>query len=182
MNLQKIRALLRQGTLRLARAAIGDQVRYRTEWRIRKYASDEDYADLQHYSEEVVDGNLMLNEGIGEMLDLLIGAGSPTTFANASAYIGVGDSNAVESASQTDLQAATNKTYKAMAASYPSRSGQTVTWRAVFAAADANYAWAEFTIANASSGTGKNLNRKVSAQGTKTSGQTWTVDLAITWS
>jgi hypothetical protein len=52
----------------------------------------------------------------------------------------------------------------------------------VFGSADANYAWQEFTVANASSGTGKNLNRKVSNQGTKASGQTWTLDLAITLS
>lgn len=182
MNIDRIRNLLRWGKLRIARAAIGDHVRYRTEWTIRKYADDAAYAAGRTYEDVKIPGNLMLNEGIGEMLDLLIAAGTPTSFNNSNAYIGVGDSNTAESASQTDLQAASNKTYKAMAATYPSRSGQTVTWRAVFGTSDANYAWNEFTIANASSGSGKNLNRKVSAQGTKASGQTWTVDLAITWS
>jgi len=127
-------------------------------------------------------GNMLLNEGIGEFLDLACGLGTPTAFSNANAYIGVGDSTTAESASQTDLQASTNKTYKAMSASYPSRSGQTVTWRAVFGSSDANYSWQGLWVANASSGTGKNLNRKVSNQGTKASGQTWTLDLAITLS
>jgi hypothetical protein len=67
-----------------------------------------------------------------------------------------------------------------MDASYPQRSNQTVTWRSTFASGDANYAWNEFTVANGNSDAATNLNRKVSAQGTKTTGQTWVVDIAIT--
>jgi hypothetical protein len=126
-----------------------------------------------------IEGNLLLNEGIGLLLDLLIGAGG-TVYSNANARIGVGDSNTAESAAQTGLQAATNKTYKAMEATYPQRSGQTLTFRSVFASGDANYAWNEFTVVNAATDTGANLNRKVSAQGTKASGQTWTLDVSIT--
>jgi hypothetical protein len=69
-----------------------------------------------------------------------------------------------------------------MEATYPSRTGQTVTWRAVFGSSDANQAWKEFTVSNSNSNSGTNLNRKVSDQGTKTAGQTWTLDLAITLS
>ena len=71
-------------------------------------------------------------------------------------------------------------TFRDKAATYPQRSGTTVTFQSVFGSGDANYAWQEFTVSNASSGTGKNLNRKVSNQGTKASGQTWTVQLQIT--
>ena len=100
----------------------------------------------------------------------------------ANAYLGVGDSNAAESASQTGLQAATNKLYKAMETGYPQRSGQTVTFRAVFTDGEANWAWEEFSVSNSSGGdTGDNLNRKVSSEGTKVSG-TWTLDLEITFS
>jgi hypothetical protein len=67
-----------------------------------------------------------------------------------------------------------------MEATYPLVSAQTVTFRSVFATGDANYDWNEFTAINASTDTGENLNRKVSAQGTKAAGQTWTLDLAIT--
>lgn len=87
-----------------------------------------------------------------------------------------------EAASQTDLQASSNKLYKAMSATYPQVSGQTITWRSAFGSSDANFDWMEFSAANGSSGSAKNANRKVSAQGTKVSGQTWTLDLTITLS
>lgn len=160
---------------------IAEAIRYKTRWNITKYADDRAFAEGRPFEKREVHGNLLLNEGIAELLDLLIGAGG-TAFNNANSYLGVGDSTTAESAAHTDLQAASNKTYKAMSATYPSRSGQSVTWRAVFGSADANYAWQEFTVSNASSGTGKNLNRKVSNQGTKASGQTWTLDLTITLS
>lgn len=167
---------------RLHRRPLHETVWYRTEWIIRRYADDEAFARGEAYSESKIEGNLMLNEGIAEMLDLLIGAGSPTTFANANAYIGVGDSTTAASAAHTGLQASSNKLYKAMEATYPQRSGQTVTWRSQFGSSEANFAWQEFTVANGNSDSAKNLNRRVSDQGTKASGQTWTVDLAITWS
>ncbi len=69
-----------------------------------------------------------------------------------------------------------------MEATYPTNASQKVTFRAVFTSAEANYAWEEFTVSNAADDTGDNLNRKVSNQGTKASGQTWTVDVEITFS
>lgn len=172
---------------------IQEALRYRTKWSISRWASEEDALAGKVYSPEEArrlfdcpqftefDGNLLLNEGIALAWDLIIGAGG-TPFNNTNAYIGVGDSNATESATQTGLQASTNKLYKGMQTSYPSRSGQTVTWRAQFGSAEGNFAWNEFTVANGDSDSAVNLNRKVSAQGTKTSGQTWTVDLQITLS
>ncbi|MCC7413321.1 MAG: hypothetical protein IT495_17025 [Gammaproteobacteria bacterium] len=172
---------------------IHDQLQYRTQWTIRRYASHADYlagapspvedaltGELLP-AESRVDGNLLLNEGIGELWDLACGLGSPTAWSNANARLGVGDSNTAAAASQTDLQATTNKTYKAMEASYPQRAAQTVTWRSVFGSTDANYAWEEMVVDNGA-GAAKTLNRKVSAQGTKASGQTWTLDLSITLS
>lgn len=147
-------------------------------WTIRKYANDHEFAMDQPFEVAEIKDNLLLNEGIALLLDLLIGAGG-TAYNNANAYLGVGESNAAENATQTGLSGAT-KTYKAMEATYPSRASQTVTWRAVFGSADANNAWNEFTIVNASSDTGTNLNRKVSAQGTKAAGQTWTLDMTLT--
>ena len=124
-------------------------------------------------------GNLALNEGITALLNLLIGS-AETSFSNGNAYIGVGDSSTAASASQTGLQASSNKLYKAMESSYPSISSQTVTWRAQFGPSEANFAWNEFTVASGNSDSADNLNRIVSAQGTKASGQTWTTDIAIT--
>lgn len=131
---------------------------------------------------ENIKNNLALNEGLQELIDIICGLGSPTKWDNAHAYLGVGDSTTTEAATQTGLQAATNKTYKAMDTGYPQRSGQTAEWRATFGSNEANYAWEEFTIVNASTDTGKNLNRKTSSKGTKTSGETWTLSVQVTFS
>ena len=166
---------------KIAQAVVADLAGHKTKWTLRKYADEKDFQNNKPFDVAEIDGNLMLNEGIGEHIDLLCGIGG-TAFSNANAYIGVGDSDTEAAATQTALQAATNKAYAAMETSYPSRTNQTVTFRSVFAANVANYAWKEFTIINAATDTGKNLNRKVSDQGTKTTGQIWTVDLAITFS
>lgn len=158
---------------------IEDRFRYKTLWTVRKYADDAAFAADTPFATSEIEGNLLLNEGIQALLDLLCGLGSPTTYSNANAQLGVGDSSTAESATQTDLQASTNKTWKAMESGYPSRSNQTVTFRSVFGSSDANYSWQEFSVRNGATAD-KNLNRKVSAQGTKASGQTWTLDLSIT--
>ena len=160
---------------------ITEKTGYKTRWTIRKFADALAFQKGKAFETAVIDGNLMLNEGIGEHIDLMCGLGG-TAFSNANAYIGVGGSSTAEAATQTALQATTNKLYRPMESGYPQRSGQTVTFRSVFGTAQGNFAWNEFSVANGSSDTAKNLNRKVSAQGTKTSGQTWTVDLAITFS
>lgn len=158
-----------------------DKVFYRTHWLINRYANDLAALRERPYDRSEIHGNLLLNEGITALLNLLTGA-AETAFSNANAYIGVGDSSTAASASQTGLQAATNLLYKGMQASYPTISGQTVTFRSQFTTSEANFAWNEFTVASGNSNSADNLNRVVSAQGTKASGQTWTVDCAITFS
>jgi len=148
-------------------------------------------------AEEVkeVHGNMLLNEGIQRLQDMTMiatvltnqTAGNP--WSNANAFLGVGDSNTAEAATQTDLQAATNKFYKAMNATYPSRSNQTVSFQSDFTGTEANYAWAEWSVsagATTASGAGftvgtTNLQRKVAALGTKASG-TWTLTAQVTFS
>lgn len=151
------------------------------KWIITKYQDDNSFANNESYEQVTFLENILLNEGITEALKL-IGGITATAFSNANAYLGVGDSSTAESAAHTGLQAVTNKLYKAMEATYPQVSGSTITWRSVFGSTDANYAWNEFTIANGNSDASVNLNRKVSAQGTKASGQTWTFDLVLTLS
>ncbi|KUG22374.1 hypothetical protein ASZ90_007853 [hydrocarbon metagenome] len=150
-------------------------------WTIHKYADHAAYLAGTPYAVSTFKQNVLLNEGIAEMWDLIIGAGG-TAFSNANAYIGIGDSDTAAAAAQTGLQAVTNKYYAEMASTYPSRSSQTVTWRGVVDGDHGNHAWKEFTVANGNSDSSKNMNRKVSDQGTKTSGQVWTIDLAITLS
>lgn len=104
--------------------------------------------------------------------DALIGGTTYNKYSNANAYIGVGDSTTAFSASHTDLQAATNKLRKAMDATYPTRSSNALTFRSTFASGDANFAWEERAIFNASS-SGQMLSRKVVSLGTKTSAASW---------
>ena len=158
-----------------------DRVVGKKVWTFTKYKDDQAFARGEFYEQRIIVGNVLLNEGITALQNLLVG-NAETNFGNANAYIGVGDDATAAAASQTGLQAATNKLYKAMGASYPSIASQTTTWRSVFGSAEANFAWNEFTVANGSSDAADNLNRLVSAQGTKASGQTWTIDVAITWS
>ena len=102
-----------------------------------------------------------------------------TSFANANARIGVGDSSAAFTASQTDLQASTNKLRKAMEAAYPTRAGNTLTFRSIFGTSEGNFAWNEWGVFNAASG-GTMLNRLVASLGTKTSAQSWQVTVTVT--
>lgn len=102
-----------------------------------------------------------------------------TSFANANAHIGAGDSSTAFAATQTDLQAATNKLRKAMDATYPQRSGNVLTFRSTFATGDANWAWQEWGVFNASSA-GVMMSRKVESLGTKTSAQSWQMTVTIT--
>jgi hypothetical protein len=131
---------------------------------------------------EKFEANIALNEGLQALIGLIAGIGSETAWNNASAYLGVGDSNAAENATHTGLQAATNKLWKAMDATYPQRTNQMCDWRATFGSADANYAWEEYTVVNASSDTGKNLNRKISSKGTKVAGETWVLSVQVSFS
>lgn len=147
--------------------------------------------------EEAVEiaGNMLMNEGIQRLEDLtmiatvLTNQTAANAWGNTNAYLGVGDSSTAEAATQTELQAATNRFYKVMNATYPSRSSQTVSFQADFTTTEANYVWAEWSIAagaTTASGAGfttgtTNLNRKVAALGTKASG-TWTLTATMAFS
>jgi len=163
-------------------STVTEVIKPRPVWTITKFEDDGAFDRREHYEKKVIEGNLLLNEGITEFLNLLTG-GSATAFSNANAKLGVGDSATAAAATQTALQGAANKLYKAMEAGYPQVSNQSVVFRSVFGSTDANFAWEEFSAMNgADETTAKNLNRKVSAQGTKASGQTWQLDLTVTFS
>lgn len=147
-------------------------------WSIERYTNDKDCRNNKPYNVTHFKGNLLLNEGIQVLEDLLIGEAGDV-YDNTNAYLGVGDSSTAAVATQTALQAATNKAYVGMDDTYPSRASQTITWRATFGSAVGNFAWAEFTLINAATDAGDNLNRKVSDQGTKASGQSWVLSLTL---
>lgn len=127
------------------------------------------------------EGNCLLNSGIDEIWDLVTGvsSGADHIFDNAHAQIGVGDSDTAADATQTDLQAASNKTYKGMESSYPTSTSQKATFKASFGDSEANYAWNEWVVKQSTSAIC--LNRKVENLGTKSSG-TWTLEVDITLS
>lgn len=102
------------------------------------------------------------------------------TFLNSTnSHLGVGDSNTAFSSAHTDLQAATNKQRKAMESGYPTRSSGALTFRSLFGTADANWAWQEWGVFNASSG-GTMFSRKVESLGTKSGSQSWQLTATIT--
>lgn len=151
-----------------------EMIKLRGLWKIEKYDEKGNLIGISEFE------NIFLKTGINEIWKLVCG-NAGTAFNNTYATIGVGDSATAEDDDQTDLQAATNKTYKAMDATYPtSGTLQKAVFKSTFGSADANYSWQEFVIKNSS--TSICVNRKVSDQGTKVSGQTWvlTVELSLT--
>jgi hypothetical protein len=175
-----------------------DKIGWKTQWRIDKFRDPKGQIHqalksglpaeqaISKFSQAFIgterfEANLALNEGLQELIDVICGLGAPTKWDNANARLGVGDSNQAEAATQTGLQAATNKTFKTMDTGYPQRTGQTAEWRATFGSSDANFAWEEYTIVNAATDAGKNLNRKTASKGTKSSGETWTLSLSVTF-
>jgi hypothetical protein len=140
-----------------------------------------------------VAGNLLMYGGASNQWQTLIGNGTTTAgqsltyFSNAQAAIGVGDSTTAAAATQTDLQAATNKLRVAMDATYPTHTDGTtsgsasISYRSTFSTAQANWAWQEWGVFNsATAGTGRMLQRKVESLGTKTSASTWALTVTLT--
>lgn len=132
---------------------------------------------------------LLTYGGASCLWECLIGNGTGTAaqtltfFNNGNAYIGVGDSSTAAAATQTDLQAGSNKLRKAMDSTYPQHTDATtsgaasIVFRSTFGSSDANFAWAEWAIFNGSSG-GRMLNRKVESLGTKSTGS-WVLALTL---
>ena len=120
----------------------------------------------------------MTNAGRNFMAGAIVGA-EATLFNNANSRIGVGDSTTAFAATQTDLQAATNRIRKGMVATFPTRSTNTLVFRSEFTGAEANFAWNEYGIFNAASG-GVMLNRRVQSNGTKIAGQIWIFEVTVT--
>jgi len=163
-------------------------------WKIRRYNSEEDRQTGVVYSKgealklfgvpqfTEIQGNCLLNEGINALFTHICSS-SGTKWDNSNARLGVGDSATAEDPVQTGLLAATNKLWKGMMAGFPTYgTSQKATWKSEFLGVEANYAWEEFTVVNAADDAGDNLNRKVDAQGTKTSGQVWELVLEISLS
>ena len=121
----------------------------------------------------------LTNAGRNFIAQAIINDASPSFFTNALAYLGVGDSNTIFNAAQTDLQAASNKLRKAMDATFPTRATNEITFQSTFGTSEANFTWNEWGAFNAAAA-GTMLNRKVESLGTKTAAQSWQLNVTIT--
>ena len=104
--------------------------------------------DVRPYERVEGDFNAMVDAGINALLLLLVGGGG-TAFNNANAFLGVGASTTAWATTQTDLL--TTPTRKAMKATYPQTGTKLQTFQSDFPTAEANIAWQEWGIFNATS-------------------------------
>jgi hypothetical protein len=131
------------------------------------------------------EGNLLLIGGVSAIWQMLIGNGTATAaqaltyFNNGNARIGVGTSSTAEVDTNTTL---TGGVFVAMDATYPTHTdstgtagSKTITFRSTYGTGSANQAWNEWGVDNGT----RLLNRKVAANGTKASGQTWQFTITI---
>lgn len=143
-----------------------------------------DYVERVHQQ-----GNLLMYGGASCQWETLIGNGTNTGSGNlqffnaANTYIGAGDSTTAEAATQTDLQASTNK-FRQLVSSVTHTDGTTspaasIVFAASFALGNANYAWQEWALFNNAT-TGRMLNRKVVSLGTKPGTQVWVATATLT--
>jgi len=162
-----------------------EAIQWIVEWKVEKFnVLDRTHGIVDPYEVIEGNGNLLMYGGASALWQRLIGTGI-TAFDNTNAYIGVGDSSTAAAATQTDLQAATNKFREPMDSTYPQHTDGTssgnasIVYKATFETGDANFAWNEWGIFNASS-SGRMLNRKVTSLGTKTSSDEWIFTVTIT--
>lgn len=180
-------------------AAKHDRAQWRVKVKREAYAADvDDYrrrfgkadGERRFFAEHAPvdvreeEGNLLTTAGIAAIWNALT-QGTAGAFQNATAAIGVGDSTTAAAANQANLQAGTNAYRQGMDSTYPTVATDTVTFKATFGTAVANFAWAEWGVfSSVGTGTpptgGTMLNRKVSALGAKTSAASWAFTCTVT--
>lgn len=130
---------------------------------------------------KTVAGNILLNEGITEILKIITAQAGTTLYDNTNARLLVGnhgDNTTNDVAASNTALTGASITAVAMDATFPSVSGQTATFK--MTTSGANHQWNEWSIDNGNSAN-KNLNKKIESLGTKTTG-TWSLTATITLS
>lgn len=144
---------------------------------------------VQAYSHTFEDNcNLITTAGWAALLGSIAGTSIATKFSASAGRIGVGTVSTAATSADTklggDTGASSTTSYYALVSAAPTVTTTatpcTLVFAASFGSAVANFAWAEFGTDNytASSVYGQGavfLNHGISSQGTKASGQTWTV-------
>ncbi len=143
---------------------------------------------VRPYSVTETTGNLITNAGYSRIGNLFTAQGATQAFDAAHCRIGAGNGVTAAAYTDTDLAAAAgsaNRWFQLVSAVFTIGATRTWTVAATFGTADGNFAWQEFGIdqgtASGNTVTAILLNRALSAQGTKASGQTWTATATITW-
>jgi hypothetical protein len=163
------------------------------EFRIRRWESEAAHKRGDVPYSESRDGaiffatGLLLNTGGIDLWKAVTGA-PVNTYSNATSFLCVGSSSAAAVATQTALTTEIGR--KAQDTSFPLTPGTTAggvtaaarqaVWRSTFGSTDANGDWREFMVDHASSASATPLDRFVSSQGTKASGQVWELTVTIT--
>ena len=145
-------------------------------WKIEKRRKGEkDPYEVLEYK-----GNVFLNSGINRIWEMVAGE-NETPFDETNAEIGVGDGDAVEDPTHTELQGASQE-YANMVTGYPTHGAdQKIVFRAEFGDNDANFTWNEITVRNGGDGEASpiNLNRLVQSMGTKVQDTEWIAELTL---
>jgi hypothetical protein len=168
-----------------------------TAWAARRCQGQPDARDfavlnVRPYSTTEHLGNAVLQAGWARVLANLTSVPASTAvFDGTHTRIGVGDgSTAVNAVTDTDLSAGAGSTHRwfQLVSGAPTIGGtipKTCTWSATFGVGDGNFTWSEFGIDNGTASgntvSAPLLNRALSAQGAKVSGQTWTVTATLSW-
>lgn len=178
-----------------------DGLKWNCVTRVDKFLGDPTFEEREsglvvpYESLEIV-GNILTIGGASVLWETLIGNGTTTAgqaltyFNNAQAAIGVGNSATAAADTQTNLLGAvagTDRFRVAMDATYPLHTDTTgtagsksITYRSTFGTGTANIVWNEWGVFNsATDGTGRMLNRKQEALGTKTSAASWVLTITL---
>lgn len=155
-----------------------EHIRWVVNWAIEKWHSTADMlAGVAPYAVVRDGGNIVLDAGANEVLNLITGTGTPFSSANAKIYVGT-DATAENAAQIGVIATGANRAVADMETGYPTVSGRTVTFRATFGEDAANFDWNEASITNGTGASSVALNRKVAQMGTKNGG-TWTMQIVL---
>jgi hypothetical protein len=190
-----------------ALAALAETPRGTTIWRVERWDEDatrwvtrrsgllKPAADafrrllVPSYETSEVVGNVVTTAGWTRASNLLTNQGATQALDATHTRIGAGDGAGTAAAGDTDLSASAGSSHRwfQLVSGVGTVSTNTLAFTASFASADGNFAWNEFGIdvgntASSNAVAALLYNHKTSiAQGTKASGQTWSVTATVTF-
>lgn len=177
------------GQVAKPKSSYSDSMKVSTVWQIWRYENHDKWLESKilgdyekhSFKNSIIHGNLLLQQGAANIWNAVTGLAVTTDYSNANARVGVSTNTTAAAATDTELGGA-SETYVGMDTSFPALSGTgnvTAEFQSVFTSALGNHAWESFGVDNGSTAS-LLMNRVVSSQGTKASGQTWTVKVSLT--